>query len=82
LIEQGIDSISFNPDALLKGIENMVAAEEKMTAEGDSWLAYKKMQPLFRVFDCYFDKMKKEALPHWVSFLYLCCLEEICANKS
>jgi pyruvate, water dikinase len=23
LIEQGIDSISFNPDALLKGIENI-----------------------------------------------------------
>ena len=27
LVEQGIDSISFNPDALLKGIENMVNAE-------------------------------------------------------
>lgn len=27
LVEQGIDSISFNPDALLKGIENMVKAE-------------------------------------------------------
>lgn len=30
LIEQGIDSISFNPDALLKGIENMKAAEQKL----------------------------------------------------
>jgi pyruvate,water dikinase len=29
LIEQGIDSISFNSDALLKGIENMVEAERK-----------------------------------------------------
>ncbi|MBS1902815.1 MAG: phosphoenolpyruvate synthase [Bacteroidetes bacterium] len=27
LVEQGIDSISFNPDALLRGIENMVEAE-------------------------------------------------------
>lgn len=30
LIEKGIDSISFNPDALLKGIENMVKAEERL----------------------------------------------------
>lgn len=29
LVEQGIDSISFNPDALLKGIENIRKAEEK-----------------------------------------------------
>ena len=29
LINLGIDSISFNPDALLKGIENMYAAENK-----------------------------------------------------
>ncbi len=29
LIEKGIDSISFNADALLKGIENMVEAERK-----------------------------------------------------
>src|SRR3989339_31365 len=28
LVEQGIDSISFNPDALLKGIENTVKAEK------------------------------------------------------
>jgi pyruvate,water dikinase len=27
LIQQGIDSISFNPDALLKGMENMLNAE-------------------------------------------------------
>ena len=27
LLEHGINSISFNPDALLKGIENLVAAE-------------------------------------------------------
>jgi pyruvate,water dikinase len=27
LVEQGIDSISFNPDALLKGMENMLLAE-------------------------------------------------------
>lgn len=27
LVEQGIDSISFNPDALLKGIENIMKAE-------------------------------------------------------
>ena len=30
LVEQGIDSISFNPDALLKGIENICNAEEKL----------------------------------------------------
>jgi len=29
LIEEGIDSISFNPDALIKGIENMNNAENK-----------------------------------------------------
>ncbi len=29
LVEQGINSISFNPDALLKGIENIVKAETK-----------------------------------------------------
>ena len=28
LVEQGIDSISFNPDALLKGIENINMAEK------------------------------------------------------
>ncbi|HSC38625.1 MAG TPA: phosphoenolpyruvate synthase, partial [Chitinophagaceae bacterium] len=30
LVEKGIDSISFNPDALLKGIENIVSAEKKL----------------------------------------------------
>ena len=30
LVEQGIDSISFNSDALLKGIENILKAEEKL----------------------------------------------------
>jgi pyruvate,water dikinase len=29
LVEQGIDSISFNADALLKGIENINKAEKK-----------------------------------------------------
>jgi len=28
LIDQGIDSISYNPDALIKGVENMVKAEK------------------------------------------------------
>ncbi len=32
LVEQGIDSISFNPDALLNGIENIKKAEEKTLA--------------------------------------------------
>lgn len=30
LVQQGIDSISFNPDALIRGIENINMAEEKM----------------------------------------------------
>jgi pyruvate,water dikinase len=29
LIECGIDSVSFNPDAVAKGIENIVEAEKK-----------------------------------------------------
>lgn len=33
LVEQGIDSISFNPDALLKGIENINAAEAHFLQE-------------------------------------------------
>lgn len=33
LIECGIDSISFNPDALLKGIENMKKAEGKLRSK-------------------------------------------------
>ena len=30
LVEEGIDSISFTPDALMKGIENIVRAEERV----------------------------------------------------
>ena len=30
LVAQGIDSISFNPDALLQGVENMLAAESEL----------------------------------------------------
>lgn len=33
LVEQGIDSISFTPDALIKGIENIMAAEKKIKKE-------------------------------------------------
>ena len=33
LVEQGIDSISFNPDALLQGIENIKKAEIKSLKE-------------------------------------------------
>ncbi len=33
LVEEGITSISFNPDALLRGIENIQAAEEKLGAK-------------------------------------------------
>lgn len=32
LVEQGIDSISFNPDALLKGMENINQAELSLVA--------------------------------------------------
>ena len=28
LVEEGIDSISFNPDALIRGIENILEAEK------------------------------------------------------
>ncbi len=31
LVEQGIDSISFNPDAVAKGIKNIVTAEKKQS---------------------------------------------------
>jgi pyruvate,water dikinase len=31
LVEEGIDSISFNPDALIRGIENILVAEKKNT---------------------------------------------------
>jgi len=30
LVQQGIDSISFNPDAVLKGIQNIRIAESEM----------------------------------------------------
>ena len=30
LVNEGIDSISFNPDALIKGIENILEAEKKI----------------------------------------------------
>lgn len=33
LVEEGIDSISFNPDALIKGIENMVEAEQDLSKQ-------------------------------------------------
>jgi pyruvate,water dikinase len=33
LVEEGIDSISFNPDALIKGIENILVAEKKNTVQ-------------------------------------------------
>jgi pyruvate,water dikinase len=32
LVQNGIDSISFNPDALIKGIENIAVAEKNVTA--------------------------------------------------
>lgn len=33
LVDQGIDSISYNPDALLKGMENMVKAEKNIRSK-------------------------------------------------
>lgn len=33
LVKEGIDSISFNPDAILKGIENILKAEEEQEEE-------------------------------------------------
>ncbi len=36
LVDEGIDSISFNPDALIKGIENIVEAEKCIVAICDS----------------------------------------------
>ncbi len=38
LIEQGIDSISFNPDALLKGIENINKASSKFSVLHNTFL--------------------------------------------
>lgn len=36
LVNCGIDSISFNPDALLKGIENIAAAEKEIKKEHET----------------------------------------------
>ncbi len=33
LVEQGIDSVSFNPDALIKGIENIVSSEHHLKVQ-------------------------------------------------
>jgi phosphoenolpyruvate synthase (EC 2.7.9.2) len=33
LVEQGIDSISFNPDALFKGIQNILEAEKELKTQ-------------------------------------------------
>ncbi len=43
LVKEGIDSISFNPDALLQGIENINKAEEdlKKVDEHDDFIFYK-----------------------------------------
>jgi pyruvate,water dikinase len=43
LVKEGIDSISFNPDALLKGIENINKAEEslKVANKANDFLFYK-----------------------------------------
>ncbi|MGV3504550.1 MAG: phosphoenolpyruvate synthase [Adhaeribacter sp.] len=35
LVEQGIDSISFNPDAFLKGVRNIAEAEKALAAENE-----------------------------------------------
>jgi pyruvate,water dikinase len=35
LVEEGIDSISFNPDSLLNGIRNIHRAEEKLVEMHD-----------------------------------------------
>ena len=40
LVQQGIDSISFNPDALIKGIENIILAEEKLKPEENGILTF------------------------------------------
>lgn len=36
LVEQGIDSISFNPDAILQGIENILIAENEINKKSSS----------------------------------------------
>ena len=40
LVQKGIDSISFNPDALIKGIENINRAEEKLETAGNEILTF------------------------------------------
>ena len=35
LVEQGIDSISFNPDALMRGIENICQAEQTLLRKAE-----------------------------------------------
>lgn len=35
LVQNGIDSISFNPDALIRGIENIALAEKKLSIQGN-----------------------------------------------
>lgn len=39
LVDQGIDSISFNPDALLQGMENIGKAEKRMVDRKSTFLA-------------------------------------------
>jgi pyruvate,water dikinase len=39
LVEKGINSISFNPDALIKGIEHIKKAEEKLLAVNEEELS-------------------------------------------
>ncbi|WNH11003.1 hypothetical protein [Thalassobellus suaedae] len=36
LVNEGIDSISFNPDALLQGIENINKAENSLKIENEA----------------------------------------------
>ena len=43
LVEQGINSISFNPDALIKGIENIIDAEEKLTLSKHNQKPYEQI---------------------------------------
>ena len=38
LVKAGIDSISFNPDALLKGIENINKAEQELKLKKENLL--------------------------------------------
>lgn len=45
LVEEGIDSISFNPDALIKGIENILEAEKELSKKTN--LDIHKLDKLF-----------------------------------